>query len=47
MSFPNIGKIFGRDHSTVMSSIETVEKRLRSDTVFNVEINELIKEITK
>lgn len=45
MSFPNIGKIFSRDHSTVMSSIETVEKRLNHDTVFNVEINELIKEV--
>ena len=45
MSFPNIGKIFGRDHSTVMSSIETVERKLLGDTVFNVEINELIKEV--
>ena len=46
MSFPNIGKIFGRDHSTVMSSIDTVERKLHSDTVFNVEINELIKEVS-
>ena len=45
MSYPNIGKIFGRDHSTVMSSIETVEKKLVHDTVFSVEINELIKEV--
>ena len=45
MSFPNIGKIFGRDHSTVMSSIETIERKLLVDTVFNVEINELIKEV--
>ena len=45
MSFPNIGKIFGRDHSTIMSSIETIEKRLKNDNIFNVEINELIKEI--
>ena len=45
MSFPNIGKIFGRDHSTIMSSIETVEKKLLHDAIFNVEINELIKEV--
>ena len=45
MSFPNIGKIFSRDHSTIMSSIETVEKKIQHDTVFNVEINELIKEV--
>ena len=46
MSFPNIGKIFSRDHSTIMSSIDTVERKLHSDTVFSVEINELIKEVS-
>ena len=45
MSFPNIGKIFSRDHSTIMSSIEAVEKKIRHDAVFSVEINELIKEV--
>ena len=45
MSFPNIGKIFSRDHSTIMSSIETVEKKIQHDSVFNIEINELIKEV--
>ncbi|MBQ7320499.1 MAG: chromosomal replication initiator protein DnaA [Clostridia bacterium] len=46
MSFPNIAKIFGKDHSTIMASISTVEKRIQCDTVFEVEINELIKEIS-
>ena len=46
MSLPNIGKIFNRDHSTVMSSVETVEKRLRNDALLNVEIHDMIKEVT-
>ncbi len=45
MSLPNIGKIIGRDHSTVMSSIETVEKRMAQDGVFRAEIEEMVKEI--
>ncbi len=45
MSLPNIGKIIGRDHSTVMSSLETVEKRMAQDSVFRAELEEMIKEI--
>ncbi len=45
MSLPNIGKIFNRDHATVISSIDNVEKRLDSFGQFETEINELIKEI--
>lgn len=45
MSLPNIGKMFNRDHSTVMSSIDTVEKKISSSGAFEVEINNLIKEI--
>ncbi len=45
MSLPNIGKIFNRDHATVMSSIDNVEKRLDSSQEFEVEINDIIKEI--
>ena len=46
MSLPNIGKIFNRDHSTIMSSIEAVEKKLRTDAILNVEIDDMIKEVT-
>ena len=45
MSLPNIGKLLGRDYSTVISSIEVVERRLRNEAMFNVEIDEMIKEI--
>ncbi len=46
MSLPNISKIFERDHTTIMSSISTVERRTISEPLFNIEINEMIKEIT-
>ena len=45
MSLPSIGKIFNRDHSTVMSSLDTVDKKMASSGAFEAEINNLIKEI--
>ena len=45
MSLPNIGKIIDRDHSTVLSSIEAIEKRMAQNPVFRTEIEEMIKEI--
>ena len=45
MSLPNIGKLFNRDHSTVISSIDTIEKKISSSPAIEIEINELIKEI--
>ena len=47
MSLPNIGKLFNRDHSTVISSIDTIEKKISSSPAIEIEINELIKEIKK
>ena len=45
MSLPNIGKIIERDHSTVLSSLDAVEKRMMQNPVFQAEIEEMIKEI--
>ena len=45
MSLPNIGKIIDRDHSTVLSSIEAVEKKMAQNPVYRAEVEELIKEI--
>ena len=45
MSLPNIGKIIERDHSTVLSSLDAVEKRMAQNPVFRTEIEEMIKEI--
>ncbi|MEE0970385.1 MAG: chromosomal replication initiator protein DnaA [Clostridia bacterium] len=47
MSLPNIGKIFGKDHSTIMASIANVEKKMVKDSMFAIEISELTKEIEK
>lgn len=45
MSHPSIGKIIARDHSTVISSLDTVEKRMRQDPIFRAEMEEMVKEI--
>ncbi len=46
MSLPYIGRMFNRDHSTIMNSIDVVERRLRSDNMFVMDIAELKKVIT-
>lgn len=46
MSLPNIAKIYQRDHSTIMSSLQAVEKKMRTDPVYANEIAELRKEVT-
>lgn len=46
MSYPNIGKLFGRDHTTVMNSIDKIEHRLINDSVLDFELKEIIKEVT-
>lgn len=45
MSFPNIGKIFGKDHTTIIASHDKIEKRIFTDPIFQVDIMELEKDI--
>ena len=45
MSLKEIGKIFGRDYSTIISSINKVELNIRTIKNYEGEINALIKEI--
>ena len=45
MSLPNIGKIFERDHSTIMSSIDIIEKKLHTDSMFENELADIEKDI--
>ena len=45
MSFPGIGKILNRNHTTIISSIDTVEKKIISQQSFSMEIDGLIKSI--
>ena len=46
MSFPGIGKIFKRDHSSIIASYDVVNKKKNTDPLFNVEMAELAKEIS-
>lgn len=45
MSLPHIGKMFNRDHSTVISSIEAIDKKRAMFPSFDAEVSELKKEI--
>ncbi len=45
LSLPQIGKYMKRDHSTVISSLKTVEKELGANTQTDADVSELIKEI--
>ena len=46
MSYPGIAKIFNRDHTTMISSCELIAKKRNNDPMFNVEISELLKEVS-
>jgi chromosomal replication initiator protein len=45
MSLPSIGNIFGRDHSTILNSIDVIEKRMKQSPMLDLEIRDLMKEI--
>ena len=45
LSLKDIGKVFGRDHSTIISSVNKIDINIRTVKNFENEINSLIKEI--
>ena len=45
MSLPTIGNIFGRDHTTIMNSVEVIEKKIKQSPMLDLEIRDLMKEI--
>ena len=45
LSYPSIGQIFDRDHSTVISSVNKVELNIRTKNGYEAEIQGLIKDI--
>ncbi|MBR3862260.1 MAG: chromosomal replication initiator protein DnaA, partial [Clostridia bacterium] len=45
MSYPNIGKLFERDHATIMSSLEVVKKSIAADPLLAADIENIKKEI--
>lgn len=46
LSLPQIGKCLCRDHTTIISSLRTVEKELGANTQTNADVNELMREIS-
>jgi chromosomal replication initiator protein len=45
LSFPAIGKLFGRDHTTIMASLDTVEREMAKDSLLEIEMSDLIREL--
>ena len=45
LTLKEIGAIFGRDHATIISSVEKVDKNIKTVNNYETEINRLIKEI--
>ena len=45
LSLKEIGRVFGRDHSTIISSINKIELNIRTVKNYDNDINQLIKEI--
>ncbi|MBP3369220.1 MAG: chromosomal replication initiator protein DnaA, partial [Clostridia bacterium] len=45
MSYPGIGKMFNRDHTTVMASCSLIAGKIASDAMLAVDIAEMTKEV--
>ena len=45
MPLASIGKLLNRDHTTIMSSVENIEKQIKTSPAFENTINEIIREI--
>lgn len=45
LSLKRIGRLFDRDHSTIISARDNVAKRIKSDSLFNKEVNEIKEEV--
>ena len=43
-SYPSMGRLLKRDHTTIMHSYDRIEKEIKNNSTFEIEINELIKE---
>jgi chromosomal replication initiator protein len=44
-SFPHIGTLFGRDHSTVMHAFTVTERRMKQDPAFRVTVEQVERAI--
>ncbi len=46
LSLQNTAKIFGRDHTTILSSIDVIKNRMADDSAFEYEINNICSEFS-
>ena len=46
MSYPSVAKIFDRDYATVHSSYDLIHRKYTSDSLFKIELDDLIRDIT-
>ena len=44
-SFPQIGELFGRDHSTVIHAVNVTGRRIKDDTAFQATVEQLERTI--
>ena len=47
LTLKEIGAIFGRNHSTILSSIDTVERNMRTINGYEAQVKAIIKEVSK
>ncbi|MBQ7153292.1 MAG: chromosomal replication initiator protein DnaA [Clostridia bacterium] len=47
MSFPSIGKIFSKDHTTIMSAIKNVERKILNDPAYAKQLEEIEDDVKK
>ncbi len=45
MSFPKIGALFGKDHSTAMYAIKSIEEKISADPMMKVTVSDIIRDI--
>ncbi len=45
MSLPAIGRLFSRDHTTVMASLEKIESEIKNSATMEIDIREIMKNI--
>jgi chromosomal replication initiator protein len=46
LSLQNTAKIFGRDHTTILSSIDVIKSKMAEDSAFEYEINSICNEFS-
>ena len=45
MSHANVGKVFNRDHATVVASVNKIKERIKQDPVFEAQIDDMMADL--